>query len=91
MKKLLFVSALVATAATYTSLPAEAGFNRSHSKYCMSNGYDPLCMSKAMMHERMMHMKMTKKAVMANRTKYCMSNSSDPICEKQNMNNTLGL
>jgi hypothetical protein len=91
MKKLFLVAALLTTASAFTSLPAEAGFKANQSKYCMSNGYDPLCMSKAMMHERMMHMKMTKKAVMANRTKYCMSHTGDPICDKQNVSSTLGL
>ena len=91
MKKILFAGVLAATAAIFAMSPANAGWDRMHSKYCMSNGYDPLCMDKAMLHERMMHMKMTKKAVMANRTKYCMSSSGDPICEKQNMSNTLGL
>ncbi len=89
MKKLLLacVVTLIGLSATVgTSSAAGMG----DSKYCMSNGYDPICMSPKMFKMRAQMMKMTKEVVMKNRSKYCMTNSNDPICSPKMMSSTKG-
>jgi hypothetical protein len=88
MKKLLLVSVIAvasfsATIGTSSAMP--------HSKYCMTNGYDPLCMSPKMLKMRMAMMKMDKATVMKNRSKYCRtSNGDDPICDPKMMHSSMG-
>jgi hypothetical protein len=88
MKKLLLATAISIAGFTAAIGPSSA---MGHSKYCMTNGYDPLCMSPKMMKMRMAMMKMDKATVMKNRTKYCRtSNGSDPICDPKMMHSTMG-
>ncbi len=62
------------------------------SKYCMSNGADPICMGPEMMAQRAKMMEMTKDKAMESRTKYCTDsgNGKDPICDPKMMNDTTG-
>ena len=89
MKKLLLASVV-----TLIGLSAAAGPSSAmpHSKYCMTNGFDPLCMSPKMMKMRMEMMKMTKSRVMKNRSMYCRNsgNGADPICNPKMMHSTMG-
>jgi hypothetical protein len=92
MKKIIFaclIGAATAGAMATTVTPASAA--PVNGKYCMSNGYDPICMSPKMLKMRMAMMHMTKARAMAARTKYCRNATfNDPICKKQMMNSTLG-
>jgi hypothetical protein len=89
MKKILLASVVVLAGLSATVGTSSAA-GMAGSKYCMSNGYDPLCMSAKMMKMRMQMMKMTKDVVMKNRSNYCMTNGDDPICNPKMMNSTKG-
>jgi hypothetical protein len=90
--KILNIACLIGLAtATLSLTPAYSANIASNSKYCMSNGYDPICMSPKMLKMRMEMMSMTKAKAMSGRTKYCRNATyADPICKKQMMNSTLG-
>jgi hypothetical protein len=90
--KILNIACLIGLAtATLSLTPAYSANMASNSKYCMSNGYDPICMSPKMLKMRMAMMSMTKAKAMSGRTKYCRNATyADPICKKQMMNSTLG-
>jgi hypothetical protein len=91
MKTLKIACLIGLVTATFDFAPAYSANMASKTKYCMSNGYDPICMSPKMLEMRMGMMKMTKAKAMAGRTKYCRNASyGDPICKKQMMNSTLG-
>jgi hypothetical protein len=90
MKKIL-----LACAVTFVALSATAGASSAatmaESKYCMSNGADPICMTPETLAMRAKMMEMTKDKAMASRTKYCQDGKSDdPICDPKMMNDTTG-
>ena len=90
MKKLLLSCAVLF--ATCSSIAyADTNEKMKDSKYCMSNGSDPICMGPESMKMREEMMKMTKDNAMAARTKYCQDGKSgDPICDPKMMNDSTG-
>lgn len=94
MKKLFF--ACMVTVAGVSGLVsasyADTNEKMKDSKYCMSNGSDPICMGPEMMAQRAKMMEMTKDKAMETRTKYCTdtANGKDPICDPKMMKDTTG-
>jgi hypothetical protein len=94
MKKLLL--ACVVTCAGFSAIAsasyADVSEQMKGSKYCESNGDDPLCMGPEMMATRTKMMAMTKDKAMENRSKYCTDHADekDPICDPKMMKDTTG-
>jgi hypothetical protein len=95
MKKLLL--ACVVTCAGFSALAsasyADTNEQMKNSKYCETNGSDPLCMGPESMAMRAKMMEMTKDNAIATRSKYCADYSGadkDPICDPKMMNDTTG-
>jgi hypothetical protein len=91
MKKIIFACLIGLASVSAVASTASAAPVAMHSKYCMMNAYDPICMSPKMFKMRMDMMHMTKAMAMHGRTKYCRNATfNDPICKKAMMNSTLG-
>lgn len=92
MKKLLFACAItcVGFSGLVSASYADTNEKMKDSKYCMTNGSDPICMGPEMMKMRMEMMKMTKKGAMKNRAKFCMTNGDDPVCDPKMMHSSMG-
>lgn len=94
MKKLLL--ACVVTIAGFVAIGtasfADINENMKNSKYCETNGDDPLCMGPEMMATRTKIMQMTKEKAMENRSKYCenQEGEKDPICDEKMMKDETG-
>ncbi len=87
----LFLGCAVAFLALSSVANADTNDKMKDSKYCMSNGADPICMGPEAMAQRTKMMEMTKENAMAARTKYCQDGKSgDPICDPTMMNDTTG-
>jgi hypothetical protein len=94
MKKLLLacVVTIVGFAAIGSASFADINENMKNSKYCETNGDDPLCMGPEMMATRTKIMQMTKEKAMENRSKYCENKEGekDPICDPKMMKDESG-
>ena len=94
MKKLVFACMVTCAGLSVLVSASYADTNEKmkDSKYCMSNGSDPLCMGPEMMAQRAKMMEMTKDKAMESRTKYCTDSGdkTDPICDPKMMNDTTG-
>ena len=93
MKKFLAASAFAMIClSTSTIAFADSNEKTKDSKYCMSNGSDPLCMGPEMLAQRTKMMEMTKDKAMESRTAYCRDHADekDPICDPKMMSDTTG-
>jgi hypothetical protein len=94
MKKLLLACVVMCAGFSAIGSASYADVNEQmkNSKYCETNGSDPLCMGPETLATRTSILQMTKDKTMETRSKYCENKDgeSDPICDPKMMKDETG-